>query len=220
VSPLTGQQAGRAVLDLVGERSNVSGMHRLQRRAPLEVIVVDPPPVDVRSGPPLDPGAIFLMLATVAADHLRPEELALLDGIEPDTWYHGQLLETLINDLEERDPSLPTFIGRGIYYMFRPLMRQFGIRTAQEGLLALPAFYRNGTRGDNGEWRVEVKGPGRVRIEGEQPYNCHFEEGGLIGLLEGLEAEDVQIEHAQCMRNGAPFCVFEVQFREGTRDIG
>ncbi|UQA61985.1 hypothetical protein [Polyangium aurulentum] len=195
-------------------------MYRFQRRAPLEAIVVDPPPVDVRSGPPLDPGAIFLMIATVGADHLPPETLALLDGIDPDAFYHGQLLETILNELEDRDPSLPAFVGRGIYYMFRPLMRQLGIRTAEEGLRALPTFYQNGTRGDSGEWRVEIKGPGHARLEADQPYNCHFEEGGLVGLLEGLDATDVTVDHVQCVRKGAPICVFEVRFREGAGDSG
>ncbi len=196
-------------------------MHRFERRAPLEAtIVAAAPPVEDRTGPPLDQGAIFSMLATVAADHLSPEELALLDEIEPDAWYHGQLLETLLNTLEERDPALPAFVGHGIYYMFLPLMRKFGVRSAEEGLRALPAFYKMGTRGDNGEWRVEVQGPGRVRVEAEQPYNCHFEGGGLLGLLEGLDAEDVHVEHVQCMRKGAPFCVFEARFREGPGDGG
>jgi hypothetical protein len=193
-------------------------MYRFQRRAPLELIVVEPPPVDERTGPPLSQGALYTMLVTVAADHLSPEALALLDEIDPAAWYHDQLLETLLNDFEDRDPTLPKYLGRGLYYMFRPLLRQMGLHTAEAGLHALPAIFKNGTRGDNGWWRVVRTGPGRARVEGQQPYNCKFEEGSLAGLLEGLGAEDVQVEHGQCMRAGAPFCVYEVSFREGSEE--
>jgi hypothetical protein len=193
-------------------------MYRFQRRAPLELIAVEPPPVAERTGPPLSQGALYTMLVTVAADHLSPEALALLDRIDPAAWYHDQLLETILNDFEDRDPELPAFVGRALYYMFRPFLRQMGLRTAEDCLRALPDIFKNGTRGDNGWWRVEHTGPGRARVEGQQPYNCKFEGGTLVGLLEGLDAEDVHVEHGQCMRAGAPFCVFEIRYREGAEE--
>ena len=107
---------------------------RSARHAPL----VAPAAAD-RTGPPLSQGFLFTMVATVAGDHCSPEILDALSRIDPDAWYHGQLLE---------------------------------------------------------------------------PYNCHFEEGAIVGLLEAFEARNVRIEHGPCRRADAPFCVFDARWEE------
>ena len=57
--------------------------------------------------------------------------------------------------------------------------------------------------------RGRVLGPGRAELEIAQPWNCRFEEGGLRGMLEAFGAANVRIEHAPCMRDGAPSCVLK-----------
>jgi len=189
-------------------------MHRFQRRAPLDVTPYPEPPVADRTGPPLTRGFLFTLVGTVAADECSPEVLAALSSIDPDAWYHGQLLETILDEFEARDPSLPHFLGRNVYFMFRRQLESLGIQSATAVLESLPRLWMEATRGDGGEWRSAMVGPKRARLEAEQPYNCLFEQGAIVGFIESYDAADVRIEHTQCMRKGAPFCVMEVTWQE------
>lgn len=188
-------------------------MFRFARHAPLDTTTFVAPTEDDRSGPPLTQGFLFTMVSTVAADHCSKEVLDLLAKIEPNSWYHGQLFETLLSQFEDRDPELPGQLGRHIHFMMRSLVEQMGVSTPRGVIEAIPAIWKGATHGDCGEWRVAV-GPRRAHIEAEQPYNCLFEAGAVRGLLEAQDARNVRIVHAPCMRAGAPFCVFEVRWDE------
>jgi hypothetical protein len=189
-------------------------MFQFQRQAPLDATPHVPPAEDDRTGPPLSQGFLFTMVSTVTAGRVSPEALALLAGLHPDTWYHGQLLETLLNRFEDEDPALPQHIGRNIYFMWRSQLEALGFRTAGAVMAAVPSLWKQVTRGDSGEWRVAV-GPQRAHLELDQPYNCQFEAGTIVGLLEAYDATNVRLAHNPCRRKGAPFCVLEVRWDEG-----
>lgn len=188
-------------------------MFHLERNAPLDATPLIAPAEDDRTGPPLSQGFLFTMMSTVAAAHLSAEALALLARIDPDAWYHGQLLETLLSQLEDRDPELPAQLGRNIYFMWRSQLEALGFRSAGAVMEAIPLLWKSATRGNGGEWRVVV-GPRRAHIEAEQPYNCMFESGTVRGLLEAYDATNVRIAHGPCRRGGAPFCVLDCRWDE------
>jgi hypothetical protein len=189
-------------------------MFRFQRYAPLDAPPLVAPAEDDRSGPPLTQGFLFTMVSTVAAEHCSPEVREVLARIDPDAWYHGQLLETILSQLEDRDPELPAKVGRNIHFMWRSQLDALGFRTAGAMMEALGLMWRSATRGDGGAFR-SIVGPRRAHVEMEQPYNCLFETGAVRGLLEAYEATGVRIVHAPCMREGAPFCVLEARWDEG-----
>ncbi len=189
-------------------------MFQFKRYAPLDATPQVPPAEDDRTGPPLTQGFLFTMVSTITAGRASPEVLALLAGLDPDAWYHGQLLETLLNQFEAEDPALPQYIGRNIYFMWRSQLEALGFRTAGAVMAAVPALWKQVTRGDSGEWRVAL-GPQRAHLEVEQPYNCQFEAGTIFGLLEAYDATNVRLVHNPCRRKGAPFCVLEVRWDEG-----
>jgi len=189
-------------------------MFRFQRYAPLDATPIAAPREDDRSGPPLSQGFLFTMVSTVAAEHCSPEVLEVLARIDPNAWYHGQLLETILSQLEDKDPELPERVGRNIFFMWRSQLEAIGFRTAGAVMEALGLLWRSATRGDGGEFRAVV-GPRRAHIELLQPYNCLFEAGTIRGLLEAYEATHVRIVHAPCVRDGAPYCVLDARWEEG-----
>lgn len=183
-------------------------MHKLQRREPLDPAKAYPePPQEDRSGPPLTQGAIFGMIRMVAADECSPDTLDLIAAIDPGAWYHGQLLETILSELEDRDPALPHEVGRSIYFMFRDQLEQVGFSSPEDVFTRMEALWQSVTRGATGHMRGRVLGQGRGELEMAQPWNCRFEEGGLRGMLEAFGAANLRIDHAPCMREGAPRCV-------------
>lgn len=184
-------------------------MKKLQRRAPLDLTTYIPPPPEDRSGPVLTQGSIFGMILLVAADECSPEVQELIPKIDAGAWYHGQLLETILSELEDRDPSLPSEVGRNIYFMFRGQLEKVGFASPEDVFTHMEEFWNTAIRGDRGELRGRVLGPGRAELEMEQPWNCRFEEGGLRGMLEAFGATNLRIEHAPCMRDGAPLCVLK-----------
>lgn len=188
-------------------------MFRFERRGPLDTTPQVAPAEGDRTGPPLTQGFLFTMVATVAAAHCTEEELAALNRIDPNAWYHGQLLETILNRFETKDAELPGQIGRNIYFMLRSQLDALGLRSPTAIMEALPHLWRSATRGDGGEFRAAV-GPRRAHVELAQPYNCLFEAGAVRGLLEAYDATNVRISHGPCMRTGAPFCVLEVRWDE------
>jgi hypothetical protein len=189
-------------------------MYRFSRYAPLDLRpYADPGPED-RSGPPLTRGSMFTLLSTVAGEDIPAEFRPALRDIDPEAWYHGQTLETLLNRIEDRDPALPEIIGRNIYFMFRTQLREIGIKTATELVVGLPSMWTFATRGDGGTWRVTMKGERHAIVESHQPYNCHFEAGGLRGFIEALDGYDVEIAHSTCVRRADPFCTFETRWQE------
>ena len=204
---------GASSLDPTWGERRPWGMYRFEIHAPLTATVIAAPAEDDRTGPPLSQGFLFTMVSTVASAHLGPDALRLLARIDPDAWYHGQLLETLLAQLEEKDPNLPAQLGRNIYFMWRSQLEALGFRSASAVLEAIPSLWTTATRGDCGEMRAVV-GPRRAHLEMEQPYNCMFEAGTVRGLLEAYDATNVRIAHTPCMRDGAPFCVLECRWDE------
>lgn len=188
-------------------------MPRFERYAPLDATPQVAPAEGDRTGPPLTQGFLFTMVSTVTTDSASKEVLELLSGLDPDAWYLGQLLETLLNRLEDTDAALPRRIGRNIYFMWRSQLEARGFRTAGAVMDAIPSLWRQATRGDSGEWRVAV-GPRRAHLELDQPYNCEFEAGTVLGLLEAYGATNVRISHAPCRRRGASFCTLDVRWDE------
>jgi hypothetical protein len=188
-------------------------VNRLQRHAPLDPTPVPEPPIGDRSGPVLGQGFVLTMISTIAAEHASPETLKVIERVEPYAWYHGQLLESVLNEFEDRDPALPLEIGKNLYYMLRPQFVELGIITPADVVQQIPLMWNQVTRGDSGEWRSTMFNDHHARMEMEQPFNCHFEEGAVHGALEAADATDVRVEHTQCMRDGAPFCVLDVQWQ-------
>lgn len=189
-------------------------MNRLAHFAPMDVTPYAELPIDHRTGPSLSQGFLLSMIGTVAADQCSAATLEVIDQTEPTTWYHGQLLENVLNEFEDRQADLPADIGKNIYYLLRSQFVAAGIRTPADVINTLPMLWQQVTRGDSGEWRTQMLGPTTARLEAEQPYNCLFEAGAVQGALESFGATRVEITHDQCMRDAAPFCVFNVTWQE------
>jgi hypothetical protein len=189
-------------------------VYRFQGSTTLDITQYPEPSVGDRSGPPLTQGFLLTLIATVMPDYCSPETLAVLNQIDPQAWYHGELLETVLDEFERKDPALPAEIGKNIYYTLRSQFVAMGLQTPSDVINSLPSSWLYATRGDSGEWRSTMLGPQHARIELEQPYNCQFEQGAMVGALESFDAADVTIDHTQCMRHGAPYCVFDVRWQE------
>ena len=184
------------------------------RKAPFDATAYDDPGPTNRTGPPLSQGSLLTLLGTVAGEALPPEAHAAIRRLHADTWYDGQLLESLLNVLEDYDPELPEFLGRNIYFMFRTPLQQVGINTATELVKSLTGTWIFATRGDSGEWRSRMVAERHWIVEVEQPYNCLFEAGALRGFIEAFDGRDVKIDHTTCQRKGHPFCTFETRWEE------
>ncbi|HMY19780.1 MAG TPA: hypothetical protein PKA58_25815, partial [Polyangium sp.] len=162
-------------------------MYEFVRFAPLDITPFNDPGMENRSGPPLTRGSLFMLLGTVAGEALGPDAHAVIRRLDVDSWYQGQLLETLLNMLEEHDPELPEFVGRNIYFMFRTPLQQVGINTATDLVKSMTGTWVFATRGDSGEFRSRMIADRHWIVEGEQPYNCLFEGGALRGFIEAFD---------------------------------
>ncbi len=189
-------------------------MYRFEHSAPLDTTVYPEPAAEDRSGPPLTQGTIYLLMDTVASDYCTPEMQDALEEIEPTEWYHGQLLETILNHFEDENAERVIDIGKNIYYTLQHQFMEMGLRTPADVIKTMPMLWLHVTRGDSGVWRSELISDHEGIVEMEQPYNCHFEQGALQGALECFDAKNVQIDHSQCMRNGAPYCRMVVTWNE------
>jgi len=189
-------------------------MYTFARQAPFDTTGYDDPGMENRSGPPLTRGSLFTLLATVAGDDLSAEGHEIIRQLSAEKWYHGQLLETLANGLEDKDPVLPEFMGRNLYFMFRTQFEQIGIKNAADLFRAIGPTWIFATRGDSGVWRSRMIADRHWILELEQPYNCVFEGGAIRGFIEAFDGFDVRREETTCRRKGDPFCTFEVQWEE------
>lgn len=194
-------------------------MYRFTHTAPLALMVYADPGED-RSGPPLSQGFLAVLIRTVAAEYCDDPTLAALEQMQPELWYHGQNLETVLNRFEEQDPALPAEIGKTIYYTLHTELKALGMQTPSDVIATLPQMWQHVTRGDSGGWRVRSLAPGQAIIEASQPYNCRFEEGAVQGALEGFDATNVVIDHSACMRRGADCCVFAITWQTAVEDHG
>lgn len=189
-------------------------MFKFSHSAPLDTTVFEDPGMQNRAGPPLTRGSLFTLLATVAGDALSADAHNAIRRLDAEAWYHGQLLETLLNMLEKSDPELPEFVGRNIYFMFRTPLQQVGIHSASKLLEAMQPTWIFATRGDCGEWRSRMVADRHWIVEGEQPYNCLFEGGALRGFIEAFDGNNVKITQTTCLRKGDPFCTYDVHWEE------
>ena len=180
----------------------------------MDTTVFEDPGMDNRSGPPLTRGSLFALLATVAGEALSADAHKTIRRLDADSWYYGQLLETLLNMLEDHDAELPEFLGRNIYFMFRTPLQQVGINSATDLVKSMPGIWVFATRGNSGEFRSSMVAERHWIVEGEQPYNCLFEGGALRGFIEAFDGHDVKIEQVTCRRKGHPFCTYDVRWEE------
>jgi hypothetical protein len=189
-------------------------MDTFLRHAPLDTTAYEDPGMNNRSGPPLTRGSLFTLLGTVAGEALTDEAHEAIRRLDAETWYHGQLLESLLNMIEDRDPELPEFVGRNIYFMFRTPLEQVGIRTATDLVKSMTGTWIFATRGNSGDFRPRMVTDLHWIVEAEQPYNCIFEAGALRGFIEAFDGHDVQIDHTTCRRKGDAFCTYDVRWEE------
>lgn len=189
-------------------------MHRFVRTAPLDLRPQADPGQDNRVGPPLSRGSLYSLLATVASEDLPQDVLERLRHVDPESWYLGQDFESLINMLEDRDPTLPELMGRNIYFMFRTAFQKLGILKASQLFERIPFIWQFATRGDSGIWRSQELGERHFYLELEQPYHCGFEMGAMRGFIEAYDGRNVRIAKGKCMRRGDPCCTFDLQWDE------
>lgn len=187
---------------------------RFAQGVPLDVTVWPDPGIEDRSGPPLSQGVLFTMLGMVAGEHLAPAQLDLLSGLDPNAWYHGQLLETMLQALETRDPSLPRSVGRSVYLLLRARLEGLALHSPSDVIAHLGPMWPHVTRGDTGEIRSTLLGRQHAQVELQQPFNCRFEEGTIVGFVESHGGADLVVAHDTCMRRGAPSCVLDLRWRE------
>jgi len=210
----TARSCRARVLDIPANPVDFLTMFTFERQAPLDTKVYEDPGMENRVGPPLTRGSLFTLLATVAGDAISADAHAAIRRLDAEAWYHGQLLETLLNMLEEQDPELPEFVGRNIYFMFRTPLQQVGIHSATDLVKSMTATWIFATRGDCGGWRSRMIEDRHWIVEGEQPYNCVFEGGALRGFIEAFDGHDVKIKQTTCRRQGHPFCTYDVRWEE------
>jgi hypothetical protein len=146
-------------------------MHAFRRHARLDASTYKDPGVEDRSGPPLTQGFLFTVIGAVASEDCSADVLDILSKIDPDAWYHGQLLESILERFERKSPILPRRVGRSVYLMMRAQLAANGVTSVRQMLGGIPLLWLQVTRGDGGVWRVELDpGGGRsARLEAEQP---------------------------------------------------
>jgi hypothetical protein len=176
--------------------------------------------VDDRQGPPRIQGLLLLLVTTLAAEHILPDTLSTLSHVDPAAWYHGQVLEDILTVFESHEPQLPKDIGKNVFYMVRSQLRGRARRTPADVIEALPLLWQQITRGASGVWHAEMVSPRHAVMKTAQPYNCRFIEGIIHGALESVDALDVQITHRWCVRQGSPWCAFDVVWHEELDLVG
>lgn len=190
-------------------------MYLFLRNASLDLTTYKEPPVEDRSGPPLSQGFLFTLISMVIGNRCSQATLDALTTIDPDAWYHGQLLESILDEAERHAADASLQLGRAVYFMLPSQLRQ--LDTPESFFAALPALWLQVTRGDSGYFRTAQERPGAARVELAQPYNCRFEEGAVLGFLDGIGYEQVRTEHVTCMRHGAPHCTLNVTWADKPR---
>ena len=169
-----------------------------------------------RSGPPLTQGFLLTLLSMVSGSHCSSATLDKLAEIMPDAWYHGQLLEAVLDEAAQKAADAPYQLGRSVYFMLPKQLRQ--LDTPESFFATLPTLWTQVTRGDSGWFQTQQLSPRAARVKMAQPYNCRFEEGAIVGFLDGLGCEQVISRHVECVRTGAACCTLEVTWGapEGT----
>ncbi len=150
------------------------------------------------------------MLSMVIGDRCSPQTLRALAEIDPERWYHGQLLEAILDEVAAKSADAPYQLGRAVYFMAHTQLEQMGVPTPEILIVQMPTMWTHVTRGDSGWFRTELLTPTAAHVEMAQPYNCDFEEGAFVGFLDGLGCERVTSRHTTCVRKGAAFCTLEL----------
>lgn len=183
-------------------------MYLFSRNAGIDLTTYTEPAVEDRSGPPLSQGFLLTLIGMVSGSRCSPATLEALTAVAPDAWYHGQVLEAILDEAAQKAADAPYQLGRAVYFMLPAQLRQ--LDTPQSFFATLPTLWTQVTRGDSGWFQTEQLSPSAARVKMAQPYNCHFEEGAVVGFLDGLGCEQVSSRHVSCMRDGAPCCTLEV----------
>lgn len=183
-------------------------MYLFARNAGVDLTTYKEPSPEDRTGPPLSQGFLLTLISMVGGGRCSQATLDKLAAIEPNAWYHGQLVEAVLDDAAQHDAEAPLQLGRAVYFMLPNQLRQ--LDTPEKFFAGLPALWIGVTRGDSGWFRCEQLAPNSARVDMAQPYNCQFEEGAVLGFLDGIGCEQPSSKHVRCMRKGDPFCTLEV----------
>lgn len=188
-------------------------MHTFVRNAPLDLTARPEPAVSDRSGPPLSQGFLFTLIGMVASDLCSEATLETITQADPDLWYPGQALESVLDEVGRKSPRGAFRVGHSVYFMLPDKLREIGIVDAASFFRILPSLWQNVTRGDSGHFETQMLGDKMARVDMVQPYNCEFEEGALVGFLEGLGHREVTTQHTTCMRLGEPACKILISWK-------
>lgn len=181
-------------------------MHIFVKNAPLDLTPQQEAAVSDRSGPPLCQGLLLTLISMVASDSCPEETLDRLSQVDADRWYLGQALESVLDQMERQQEKSAFRIGRTAYFMLTGKLKELGAVDAASFFQTLPSLWQIVARGDAGYFKAALHADNRALIEMAQPYNCDFEEGALVGVLDGLGYTRVTSQHTQCMRHGHSAC--------------
>lgn len=190
-------------------------MYLFARNSGLDLTTYKEPSLEDRSGPPLSQGFLLTLISMVIGGRCSQPTLDRLAAIDPNAWYHGQLVESVLDEAARHDADAPLQLGRAVYFMLPSQVR--ALDTPERFFAGLPALWVQVTRGDSGWFRCSHYTPGSARVELAQPYNCEFEEGAVLGFLDGIGCEQLVSKHVSCLRKGAPFCTLEVTWNAAAK---
>ncbi len=132
-------------------------------------------------------------------------------NIDPNKWYPMDQFTMLTDYIEKtHSPLVLSKIGKAII----PAMKDAKIipdMPPEDFLRSLPHVYSEGNKGPNiGNWYVIKDEPKHFILENKTLHNCQVEEGILIGGIKAFGGLFAKIDQTKCVRNGDPFCVFEI----------
>ncbi|HRI50289.1 MAG TPA: hypothetical protein PLW65_08905 [Pseudomonadota bacterium] len=99
-----------------------------------------------RSGPPLSQGFLLTLISMVSGSRCSPATLEALTAVVPDAWYHGQVLEAILDEAAQKAADAPYQLGRAVYFMLPAQLRQ--LDTPESFFATLPTLWTQVTRGD------------------------------------------------------------------------
>ena len=82
-------------------------MYFFARNAGVDLTTYKEPSIEDRSGPPLSQGFLLTLVSMVGGALCSPEILDKLAAINPNAWYHGQLVEAVLDDAARHDADEP-----------------------------------------------------------------------------------------------------------------
>jgi hypothetical protein len=132
-------------------------------------------------------------------------------GLEPGKWYPIELLLEVMDALDAKVGRMALLqMGRRLFAASHQTRTQEKTNSASDVIFGIDAMYHHANRGSNiGGWSVILFEPGHARLEKRTPHHCLMEEGLLSAALAAAGTPSM-VTQTQCLRLGAPFCVFDV----------